>query len=68
MPAHQDLGRLLLLRLRAAGPLRRPRQEHRGDGTGHDRRHIVSAIFFEKKMLGNACFNFVLILGGWGAE
>ena len=59
MPAHQDLGRLLLLRLRAAGPLRRPRQEHGGDGPGHDRRHLVSA-FFEKKcweMLVLVCFN-----------
>lgn len=43
VPAYQDLGRLLLLRERAAGPVRGPRKEHRRDGAGHDRRDIVSA-------------------------
>ena len=42
LPAHQDPGRLLLLRLGAARAEPRPRQELRRDGTGHDRRDLVS--------------------------
>jgi hypothetical protein len=44
MSPHQDPWRLLLLREWIAGPLRRPRSQHRRDGIGHDRRHLVSVI------------------------
>jgi hypothetical protein len=43
LPAYKDPGRLLLLRVWAAGPVQRPRQERRRDGARHDRRHRVSA-------------------------
>ena len=42
LPAHQDPGRLLLLRVRAPRPHLRPRQERSRDGARHDRRHRVS--------------------------
>jgi hypothetical protein len=44
MSPHQDLGRLLLLRLWVARPVRRPRGKHRRDGIRYDRRNIVSVI------------------------
>lgn len=42
LPAHQDPGRLLLLRVGAAGGARGPRTLLRGDGRRHDRGHLVS--------------------------
>lgn len=42
LSADQDPGRLLLLRVRAAGGEGRPRPLLRGDGDGHDRGHLVS--------------------------
>ena len=41
VPENQDPGGLLLLRLRPARGVPGPRQERRGDGAGHDRRHHV---------------------------
>ena len=40
--AHKDPGRLLLLRVRAAGALLRPRAQRGGDGPRYDRRYHVS--------------------------
>ena len=40
--AHKDPGRLLLLRVRAAGALLRPRAQRGGDGPRYDRRNHVS--------------------------
>lgn len=42
LPAHQDPGGLLLLRVGAAGGARGPRSLLCGDGRGHDRGHLVS--------------------------
>jgi len=38
---HQDPWRLLLLRLWTPRALLRSRKKHRGNGAGHDRRHLV---------------------------
>lgn len=60
LPAHQDPGGLLLLRVGAAGGARGPRALLRGDGGRHDRGHLVSGA-----ELGGSCPSLVpLQLGG----
>lgn len=62
LPAHQDPGGLLLLRVGAAGGARGPRTLLRGDGGRHDRGHLVSGA-----ELGGSCPSLLpLQLGGGG--